>query len=109
MSVLAQPTEVASHGGERDAKTLGDLLHAQRPRFDGAEESENLLSPPCAAYVAATRYQVVVSDLARGGVSGTRCVVRLIVFAHGYRSYMREVRKSTLDAQINHFDYLMRI
>jgi len=27
--VLMQSTEVASHGGERDAESLGDFLHAQ--------------------------------------------------------------------------------
>ena len=101
VAVLVQSAQVASHRGERDAESFGDLLHAQRTGFDGLQEPQNLLAPARAADVPAARDQSssAASSAAEGpGVQ----LVRLIVFAHGYRSYMRDVRKSTLDARINH-------
>ena len=108
MPVLVQPTEVASHRGEGDVEPLGDLFHAQCTGFDCLEELQNLLSPLRAADIAAACDQFIVGAFVHGGGSGALPVASLLVFAHGYRRYMRDVCKSTLYAQIEHLSCASR-
>ena len=68
--VLVQPTEVASHRGERHAEPLGDLLHAQRAGFDRLQELQDLLAPLRTADIPATRDQFIVGGLAAAGGPG---------------------------------------
>ena len=74
VSVLVQPTEVASDGGERDSELFGDLLHAERAGFDRPQEPQDLLTPPRAADIPTARDQFIVE------ASYVRCSGRIASF-----------------------------
>ncbi len=94
--LMSSDSDPASDRGEGDSETFGDLLHAERTGLDCLKELEDLLAAPCPADVAAPGDEFVVGA-ARG------CGVRsLLVAAHSHRSYMRDMRKSSLNERINH-------